>query len=79
MTSKHFRISALSGFTPIYLQRALNTKFLSPTGIDIPTIESLVYQQGNVNLANILLELDIQDIINSSFIKLIHFTHLHQH
>lgn len=33
-------ISSLAGFTPQYLQRALNTPFLITTGVDMPTIQA---------------------------------------
>ena len=38
--SRPLVISSLAGFTPMYLQRALNTPFLITTGIDMPTIKS---------------------------------------
>lgn len=33
-------VSSLAGFTPLYLQRALNTPFLITTGIDMSTIQA---------------------------------------
>ena len=33
-------VSSLAGFTPLYLQRALNTPFLITTGIDMATIQA---------------------------------------
>ena len=37
--SRPLVISSLAGFTPMYLQRALNTPFLITTGVDMPTIQ----------------------------------------
>jgi len=38
--SRPLVISSLAGFTPMYLQRALNTPFLITTGVDMSTIKS---------------------------------------
>ena len=38
--SRPLVVSTLSGFTPMYLQRALNTPFLITTGVDMDTIKS---------------------------------------
>lgn len=38
--SRPLVISCLAGFTPMYLQRALNTPFLITTGVDMPTIQT---------------------------------------
>lgn len=38
--SRPLVVSTLAGFTPMYLQRALNTPFLITTGVDMPTIQS---------------------------------------
>ncbi|OHT09848.1 hypothetical protein TRFO_04367 [Tritrichomonas foetus] len=38
--SRPLVVSSLAGFTPMYLQRALNTPFLITTGVDMPTIQN---------------------------------------
>ena len=44
--SRPLVVSTLAGFTPMYLQRALNTPFLITTGVDMDTIKSAAKHLG---------------------------------
>lgn len=44
--SRPLVVSSLAGFTPMYLQRALNTPFLITTGVDMDTIKSAATHLG---------------------------------